>query len=121
LGFGLYIISCIIMRDTSQKVYHGLAAIMHHVRSLYILSKQKFLAYSCVHTIADGRISFLAKNREAHLVKNYEGEGIGMPPKIRIKSTTTIIPAIIKGIRKRKIARTTTAMIAIINKVSVDP
>ena len=24
-SFGLYIISCIIMRDTSQKVYHGLA------------------------------------------------------------------------------------------------
>lgn len=44
-----------------------------------------------------------------------------MPPKIRINSTTTIIPAIISGIRKRKIARATTAMIAIINSVSVDP
>jgi hypothetical protein len=76
---------------------------------------------SCVHTITDGRIFFLAKNREVRLVKNYELEGIGMPPKIRINSTITIIPAIINGIRKRKIARTTTAMIAITNKVSVDP
>jgi hypothetical protein len=54
-------------------------------------------------------------------MKNYELEGIGMPPKIRINSTITIIPTIINGIRKRKIARITTAMIAITNKVSVDP
>jgi hypothetical protein len=51
--------------------------------------------------------------------ENYEG--IGMPPKIRINSTTTIIPAIINGISIRKIASITTAMSAIINKVRVDP
>jgi hypothetical protein len=54
-------------------------------------------------------------------VKNKEAEGIGIPPKIRINSTTTIIPAIIKGISKRKIARAITAIITIINKVSVEP
>lgn len=49
-------------------------------------------------------------------MKNYELEGIGIPPKIRINSTTTIIPAIINGTRTRKIARITMAMSAIINK-----
>ncbi len=51
--------------------------------------------------------------------ENYEG--IGIPPKIRINSTTTIIPAIINGISIRKIASITTAMSAIINKVTEDP
>jgi len=46
---------------------------------------------------------------------------MGIPPKISIKRTTTIIPAIISGIRKRKNASAITATIAIINKVRVDP
>jgi hypothetical protein len=54
-------------------------------------------------------------------LKNYEPVGIGIPPKIRINSTIIIIPAIITGISKRKIARITIAMSAIINRVSDDP
>jgi hypothetical protein len=44
-----------------------------------------------------------------------------MPPKTRINITIIIIPAIITGISKRKIARTTIAISAIINKVRDDP
>jgi hypothetical protein len=62
----------------------------------------------------------LAKNIEAYS-KDYRLEGTGIPPKIRINSTTTIIPVIINGTRTRKIARITIAISAIINKVSVDP
>ena len=54
-------------------------------------------------------------------MRHYRLEGIGIPPKITINSTIIIIPAIITGISKRKIARITIAMSAIINKVSVDP
>ena len=44
-----------------------------------------------------------------------------MPPKTRINITIIIIPAIITGTSKRKIARTTIAINAIINKVRDDP
>ena len=54
-------------------------------------------------------------------MKNYEPIGIGMPPKTRINITIIIIPAIISGTSKRKIARTAIAISAIINKVRDDP
>jgi hypothetical protein len=53
--------------------------------------------------------------------EKYEPVGIGILPRIRINSTIIIIPAIITGMSKRKIARIIIAMNAIINKVRVDP
>jgi hypothetical protein len=67
------------------------------------------------------QLLFLQKIAEACLVMNYEPVGIGIPPKITINSTIIIIPAIINGISKRKIAKMTIAMSAIINRVSDDP
>jgi hypothetical protein len=46
---------------------------------------------------------------------------MGIPPNININITTMIMPATITGMRKRKIARTITAIRAIINKTTVDP
>jgi hypothetical protein len=59
--------------------------------------------------------------KERYAVKNYEPVGMGMPPKTRINITIIIIPAIITGTSKRKIARATIAINAIINKVRDDP
>jgi hypothetical protein len=72
-GFGLYMISCIIMRDSSQKVYHGLAAKRKHQdrSGLYFIQPMIFTQFMHPYYYI---ISFLAKNVEAHLVKSYELE-----------------------------------------------
>ena len=74
-GFGLYMISCIIMRDSSQKVYHGLAAkkkASGQVWSIFYPTNDFYpiLASILLHNLLSGK-----KCREAHLVKSYEPEG----------------------------------------------
>ena len=58
--------------------------------------------------------------KERHAVKNYEPVGIAMPPKTRI-NIQNYYSGIITETSKRKIARTTIAINAIINKVRDDP
>ena len=46
---------------------------------------------------------------------------MGIPPKIKINNTTTIIAAIIRGTSNRKNASTTIAIAAIMSRVIVEP
>jgi len=46
---------------------------------------------------------------------------IGIPPNIKTSNNTTIIPAIIRGTKNRKIARAITAISAITKRDNVDP
>lgn len=53
--------------------------------------------------------------REVHVA------GMGIPPKITTRRTTTTIPAITSGIKNRKTANAMTAIMANISRVSVEP
>jgi hypothetical protein len=66
-------------------------------------------------------VCIFTQTESISILENYEPVGIGMPPKTRINSTIIIIPAIINGISKRKIAKTAIAISAIINKLRDDP
>ena len=46
---------------------------------------------------------------------------IGIPPNIKTSNNITMIPAIIRGTKNRKIARAITAISAITKRDSVDP
>ena len=46
--------------------------------------------------------------------------GKGIPPNIKINSTTIIIPAIMRGIKNRRITSTIIAMKAIMSRIIID-